>query len=126
MSLLLDTHTVIWVLSDAKSLSARVRRVLERGRKPAFVSTVSLYEIELKRRRGRLPRSIKQGFESALSAAGYNLLPLAANDALAAAALPEHHRDPWDRIIIAQALERDFEVATVDEDFAPYGVKVFW
>lgn len=126
MSLLLDTHAVIWVLSDPKSLSRRVRTVLQRGRRAAFVSTVSLYEIELKRRRGKLPRTIKQGFETALSSAGYNLLVLSANDALAAAALPELHRDPWDRIIIAQALERGFEVATVDEEFAQYGVKVFW
>ncbi len=126
MSLLLDTHAAIWVLTDPKSLSARVRRALERGRKPAFVSTASLYEIELKRRRRKLPRSIREGFEDALSSAGYNLLPVGASDAIAAAALPELHRDPWDRIIIAQALARGFEVATIDEDFAPYGVKVFW
>lgn len=126
MSLLLDTHAVIWVLSDAKSLSARLRRLLERGRKPVFVSAVSLYEIEQKRRRGKLPRLITQGFETALSGAGYNFLSVAPGDAIAAAALPELHRDPWDRILIAQALERGYEIATVDEDFAQYGVKIFW
>ncbi|OQW57469.1 MAG: hypothetical protein A4S17_04475 [Proteobacteria bacterium HN_bin10] len=126
MSLLLDTHAVIWVLSDAKSLSARLRRLLERRRKPVFVSAVSLYEIEQKRRRGKLPRAIRQGFETALSTAGYNFLSVSPADAIAAAALPELHRDPWDRILIAQALERGFEIATVDEEFAPYGVKVVW
>lgn len=126
MSLLLDTHAVIWVLGDAKSLSSRLRRRLERGRKPAFVSVVSLYEIEKKRRRGKLPRPIKPGFEQALATAGYNFLPVSPADAIAAAALPELHRDPWDRLIIAQALERGFEVATVDADFAQYGVAIFW
>jgi PIN domain nuclease of toxin-antitoxin system len=126
MSLLLDTHAVIWVLSDAKSLSLRLRRLLERGRKPVFVSAVSLYEIEQKRPRGKLPRLIKLGFEGALAAARYNFLSVSPSDAVAAAALPELHRDPWDRILIAQVLERGFEIATVDDDFAQYGVKVFW
>jgi PIN domain nuclease of toxin-antitoxin system len=126
VTLLLDTHVVIWVLADPRSLSNKIRRRLERGRDPVFVSAASLYEIELKRRRGRLPKLIKSGFESALEHGGYTLLPITAVDALAAAGLPDHHRDPWDRVIIAQAQARALSIATVDEEFARYGVTVVW
>lgn len=125
MRLLLDSHTFLWWISDDRRLSTAAGAALDDTGNELFFSTIAAYEISYKQRVGKLP-AISGGLPRRLQQAGVQVLPLSLGHALAAAALPGPHRDPWDRIMMAQALAEGLTVITVDPRFTEYGVPVFW
>jgi len=110
---------------DDRRLSRAAGAALDDGTNQLFVSVVTGYEIVYKQQSGRLP-SAPDDLTRRLQQAGVFVLPLSLDHALAAAALPGPHRDPWDRIMIAQASAERLTVVSVDPQFARYGVPVLW
>lgn len=125
MRLLLDTHAILWWLMDDPRLSRAAVTVLDDATNELFVSSVAAYEIAYKQGSGRLA-PLPEGLSRRLQRAGITVLPLSFDHALAAAALPGPHRDPWDRIMMAQAQAEDLTVVTIDHVFGTYGVPVLW
>lgn len=126
MRLVLDTHALIWWLASPDRLSARAMRAIEDAGNDVLVSAVSAYEIELKRPRDPLLSAVPERLSTAIANQGFGWMQVTAEDAVAAARLPLHHRDPWDRIILAQAAAREASVVTADRMMAAYCVALFW
>ncbi len=125
MRLLLDTHAVLWWFIDDPQLPATARAAIADPENHLFVSACVGYEITYKQRLGRLP-ALPESLPRRLERDGIEAMPVSLAHALAAAALPGPHRDPWDRIMIAQALAEHCHVVTVDSVFADYNVPVLW
>jgi PIN domain nuclease of toxin-antitoxin system len=126
MRLLLDTHALIWWLIDSPKLSAAARTKIADPRCAVFATPVSGYEIANKERLGRLPGKLTRVLPQALRRGRIAIHPLTFEHALAAGQLPGPHRDPWDRLIIAQAMAGGLTVVTIDAVFRAYGVPVCW
>jgi PIN domain nuclease of toxin-antitoxin system len=126
MRLLLDTHALIWWLIDSPSLSQAARAAIADPRSAVFASAVSGYEIANKERLGRLPGKLTQILPQALRKARISRQALTLDVTIAAGRLPGPHRDPWDRLIIAQAIAGGFTVVSLDAVFRDYGVPVCW
>lgn len=122
MIILLDAHALLWWLADDVRLSSAARHSLADPANDVVASAASLWELEIKRVVGRLeaPTDIL----ATLDASDIATLPVTGADAIAAARLPQHHRDPFDRMLIAQAQRIDGVVVTRDRAFADYDVKV--
>ena len=125
MRLLLDTHTVLWWFSDDRRLSSTARTAIADTVNQLLVSAVVGYEIAYKQHRGQLPAA-PESLPRRLLREGIGILPVTIDHALAAAALPGPHRDPWDRIMMAQALAEHCQMVTVDRVFSEYGVPTLW
>jgi PIN domain nuclease of toxin-antitoxin system len=123
--ILIDSHAVLWWLGDDPRLSHQAEVAITNPDNSVIVSTCVGYEIAYKQQRGRLPQ-FRDDLANRLRREGFEPLPISLAHALAAAQLPGPHRDPWDRIMIAQALAEQLEVVTVDKVFADYGVPVIW
>jgi PIN domain nuclease of toxin-antitoxin system len=121
MRLLLDTHVVLWWCSDHRRLQLRARRAIA-GADEAWVSAASAWEVSIKTALGRLRPP--EPFEHAVDASGFSQLPITFRHAASAGALPAHHHDPFDRMLIAQAQLEGLTLVTHDEVFARYGVPV--
>jgi PIN domain nuclease of toxin-antitoxin system len=125
---LLDTHAVVWSLSEPRRLGPRRRRLFRDSSFVPFVSTVSLWEILAKVKAEKLHFAVEP--ESSLREHLDNLqaviLPLRADHVYAAYRLPVHHKDPWDRLLIGQALTEGAWLATKDEAIQRYQVPVIW
>jgi PIN domain nuclease of toxin-antitoxin system len=126
LPLLLDTHALIWFLTDDRRLSAKARKAIEKPGEQVFVSAVSAYEIDQKRTLGKPMPFIPLDLEPALARAGYRLLPISFAHASAAGRLPMTHKDPWDRLLIVQAQSESLAMVTRDAVFAAFGCKVVW
>jgi PIN domain nuclease of toxin-antitoxin system len=120
MILLVDAHALLWWLTEDQELSALAREAIEDAANDPIVSAATIWEIEIKRRRGKL--NTPEGILDAL-APRISVLPVDGADAVAAAALPPHHRDPFDRMVIAQANRLDAVVVSRDRIFAAYDVR---
>lgn len=120
MRLLLDTHILIWAVLDDPSLSAKHRDLLTSSGAEIYVSAVSVWEIAIKRALGKLlvPMDI---FDQA-RAAGCQPLSVSWEHARAVEALPSHHGDPFDRMLIAQAKLEELTLVTADRQLAAYDV----
>lgn len=120
MIVLVDANALLWWASDDPGLSEPARRTIADPANAVLVSAATIWEIEVKRVAGRLdaPANILEEAERS----GFDVVPLTGTDAVAAANLPEHHRDPFDRLLIAQALRLDAIVISRDRAFAAYGV----
>jgi PIN domain nuclease of toxin-antitoxin system len=128
VSWLLDTHTLVWWLFDAKKLSRDAEAILNNESDPIFVSAASCYEIAYKTGRGKLllpPRSFDE-FVGAIDEQGLIRLPVSIEHAIEAGRLAGPHRDPWDRILIAQARLERLTMVSVDPVFGAYGIPVTW
>jgi PIN domain nuclease of toxin-antitoxin system len=123
--LLLDTHSVLWWFLDDPRLSRAAGLALDDAANQLFVSAVAGYEIVYKQQSGRLP-SAPDDLSRRLQQAGVFVLPISLDHALAAAALPGPHRDPWDRIMMAQAQAEGLTMVTIDPQFSRYGIPVLW
>lgn len=123
-SLLLDTHVVLWSLGDVDRLSPAARDVIASGSVPIHVSSASIWEIAIKRRSGKL--KAPEDLVAQIAEAGFKELPISHRHAGLAGALPPHHRDPFDRMIVAQARCEGMTVVSRDERIAAYGVRVLW
>jgi PIN domain nuclease of toxin-antitoxin system len=122
---LLDTNVVVWLLlGDRARIPGRVAEQLEDERNEVKLSAVSVWEIAIKRSLGRL--RIADGWASALRSLDFEPLPVTALHAEAVETLPWHHRDPFDRLLIAQASVERSALVTSDGRFTSYGVPTLW
>ena len=119
MRLLLDTHVVLWQLSGLRELSAQAQEQIAEA-DDLLLSTVSFAEIGIKASVGKL--AVPGDLKERVAAAGIRVLALSPAHGLGVAGLPVHHRDPFDRLIIAQALSEQLTVVTADVRFRAYGV----
>jgi PIN domain nuclease of toxin-antitoxin system len=126
MKILLDTHTFLWALSDEARLSERVRRLLPRAE--PWLSVASLWEILIKSQSGKLPLPQPVGpyVMSKLKFNGVKVLSVSPEHVLRIESLPMHHRDPFDRMLIAQSLEEQLPLVTSDAVFQRYGLNLIW
>lgn len=121
---LADTHALLWWLSDDGRLSERAREVIATGDVPVHFSAASVWEAEIKAAIGKL--AVGEDLLGALEADGFLELPMTARHAVEAARLPAIHRDPFDRMLVAQARLEGLEIITSDTKIADYGAAVLW
>lgn len=128
MTGLLDTHTIVWAGFSPHLLSPRAAELLGDERNVLFVSAASAWEIATKVRLGKFPEAValEVGFLERIRAAGYLLRSITAADGLRAGRLVGAHRDPFDRMIAAQALADDIPVISLDEKLDQFGVRRIW
>ena len=119
MILLLDTHALVWWLDDAPTLSTDARAAIESNANDVLVSAASAWELAIKIAKGKLRLEV---LPADIEAAGFIGLSITIADAQAAASLPPHHGDPFDRILIAQAQRIDAVIVSRDAAFAAYDV----
>lgn len=121
MIVLVDANALLWWANDDARLSDPARRTIADPANAVLVSAATIWEIEVKRIAGRLdaPERILEEAERN----GFDVIPLTGVDAVAAGNLPPHHHDPFDRLLIAQALRLDAIVISRDRAFAAYGVR---
>ena len=124
MILLLDTHALIWALEDSPRLSATARAAIADGKNQVLVSVASGWEIAIKRALGRL--DTPDDLEEAIDAAGFDKRLVTFADARRLGSLPAHHRDPFDRMLVAQALEDGVPIVSCDPQIARYQVQIVW
>jgi PIN domain nuclease of toxin-antitoxin system len=117
--LLLDSHVVVWLLADDPALGPIARREIA-GADPACVSAVTPWELGIKRALGRL--EYPDGLVSTLVSGGFLMVEVVAADAELAPTLPPHHRDPFDRMLVAQAIRHELTIVTADRELAVYGL----
>jgi PIN domain nuclease of toxin-antitoxin system len=122
----LDTHVVLRALNDPDRLEADARAALEDGANDVLVSVVTGWEIAIKQSLGKLdlPSPAEQWLPKELRRAGFEVAELGLAAALRVRGLAWHHRDPFDRLLVAHALEDGYTIVTVDDAFSPYGVPV--
>jgi len=128
VKLLLDTHVWIWLLTDPDRLSGAARSALLAPDNQLHLSSASTWEISVKAAAGRLeldgsPASLLQ---EAIVASGVVALPIEHSHALQTGRLPRHHRDPFDRMLVAQAQVERLTLVSADRQFADYEVEVLW
>lgn len=128
MRLLLDTHALVWWLEDSPRLAPRVAELVKSPENQILVSAVSAYEAAYKHRRGRWPEvgPLVAVFEAIVTAQGFDLLPLSAAHAIHAGAFPREHRDPFDRMLVAQAMVEGVALVSKDRQLAALGAEVVW
>jgi PIN domain nuclease of toxin-antitoxin system len=128
MKALVDTHTFLWWVLDVPRLSPESRRILEDGANELMFSAASAYELALKAHSGRLtlPEPPETYVPSRLSANGFTPLPIEHRHALRAGILPWIHRDPFDRMIVAQAQLEGLPILTADPAIGRYDVETIW
>ena len=123
MRLLLDTHVLLWWLADDPSLSRSARDAIADSTTDVIVSAASVWEIAIKRALGKL--EAPDDLLDAMKASDFDSLPITADHALAAGALPPHHTDPFDRMIVAQAQSEALVLVSTDPRLAAYDVALF-
>lgn len=121
MTLLLDTHVLLWWLSDDARLTPSMRSAVADLRNAVVVSAVSAWEMAIKAALGKL--TMPADLTDELARQGFGQLAVTVDDGLAAGALPRHHDDPFDRMLIAQAAGREWTLVTADRRFAHYDVR---
>lgn len=128
MRLLLDTHAFLWWIGDDPRLSTRAAALIADGANQVHVSAASAWEIVVKKGLGRVevPEPIDRFLIAQLETNAFLPLPIHVRHALGLAALPDVHRDPFDRILVAQAVAEDLSLVTGDEMLARYPVSVEW
>jgi PIN domain nuclease of toxin-antitoxin system len=127
-SLLLDTHVVIWVLFSSDKLSGPAKRAMSRPGTDLFVSVVSVWEIILKHRAGKLLFQIDltQVVNQILYSSPWSILPISPEHLPLLSILPILHKDPFDRLLIAQARNTGLSIVTADKNIKAYGVRTIW
>jgi PIN domain nuclease of toxin-antitoxin system len=120
MTLLLDTHVLLWWLDDPNQLSRQAKKAIADGTNRVYVSAAVAWEIAIKKALGKL--EAPDDLEEMLDSNRFIPLPVTIPHALAVLALPDYHRDPFDRMLIAQALHEGFRLVTRDQEIAKYPV----
>lgn len=129
MKVLLDTCALIWLCSDSDKFSPRAKSVFSDSEDAElYLSDASVFEIALKCSQGKmeLPEPPKEWIAHQLEIWGIQSLPISQNEIFASAELPWHHKDPFDRLIIAAAKNCGLPVITSDRAFCEYDVEVIW
>lgn len=128
MRVLLDTHALLWWLFDDPQLSNPAREVIKSIDTQVFASSASAWEIATKHRLGKLPEAqeASRNLPGLLRAARIDALPITMEHAIAAGSLASPHRDPFDHMLIAQAMIEKMAIITSDSEFAQFDVKIIW
>jgi PIN domain nuclease of toxin-antitoxin system len=128
MKLLLDTHALLWFISDDPQLSSNARQIVESESHVKFVSVASLWEIVIKLRLGKLvlPKSFSEIFPAQLELNGFELLQISLAHLNRQLSLEMHHRDPFDRLLLSQALSEEMALVSCDPEFKKYSVETIW
>jgi PIN domain nuclease of toxin-antitoxin system len=126
MKLLLDTHVLLWAATDPARLAPEARAALEDGSHDVLISIVSAWEIAIKQSLGKLElaRPAEQWLPDVLKRTGFEVASLPLSTALCVRGLAWHHRDPFDRLLIAQALDQGYTIVSRDAVFDTYSVPV--
>src|SRR4051812_32699653 len=122
MAVLLDTHAFLWWVTDDPRLTARAKRTI--AGTACLLSVATCWEMAIKASLGKLtiPGAVDRFVQEQLEVIGFTLLPIALEHTGRVAALPFHHRDPFDRLLAAQALTEDLSLVSADPVFRRYGV----
>ncbi|WP_419943354.1 type II toxin-antitoxin system VapC family toxin [Candidatus Palauibacter sp.] len=128
MRLLLDTHAFLWWLGDSSHLSGKARLLIGDETNRVVISAATAWEIATKYRIGKLPgcEAVALDIAGHMAAQGFDELPITVADAARAGRLPGPHRDPFDRILAAQALARGLPIVSTDGVFDRYGLDRLW
>lgn len=128
MKVLLDTHAFLWATLSPVSLSRKASRIIADERNAILVSAASAWEIATKVRLGKLPgaEALEREFLDVMEDAGYTAVPIDMESALRAGRLTSEHRDPFDRMIAAQAMADDLPVISADPKLDSFGVRRIW
>ncbi|UBF25035.1 type II toxin-antitoxin system VapC family toxin [Kovacikia minuta CCNUW1] len=128
MKLLLDTHTFIWLDSDPIRLSDKVKSLLQDPANTLLLSVVCIWEMQIKSQLGKLQisASLADIISSQQQANGIEILPVILSHVLALESILPHHKDPFDRLLVAQAIIEDATLLSKDSIFGSYPVKVIW
>ena len=127
MDLLIDTHTVIWFITEDAKLPLKTKKIIENSENNCFVSIATFWEIAIKHSLGRLNLdSNLENIFQIIEKTGFEILPITPNQILINAGLPYHHQDPFDRIIIAQAILENLKIVSKDGQFENYHVSLIW
>lgn len=121
MRLLLDTHVLLWWLSDDRKLATSGRQIIANPNNDVFVSSASVWEISIKTALGRLEIELDD-LENAIARNGFRSLPIGIGHAITAGRLPAVHRDPFDRMLVAQASVEELRIVSHDRVFERYGL----
>ena len=126
MRLLLDTHIFIWWADQPEKLSAAALSALENEANELLLSVASVWEMQIKIQLGKLKLSLplKELVKNQQETNNLTVSPVALTHVLALDALPFHHKDPFDRLLIAQSIEEDLTLVTADSQFSAYSVKL--
>ena len=122
MRILIDSHILYWSIVEPHRLSGKVARELQDGDNQVWASAVGIAELRIKQRLGKL--QLPDDFDDLIARTGFDTLSFRASHSHWLAELPLHHRDPFDRMIIAQALSEGLTIATADTMFAHYPVAI--
>lgn len=127
MNILLDTHAAIWFIADNERLPENSKLLISNPDNGCFVSSATLWEMGIKYSLGklRLQTELDQVFQIFFET-GFQLLPIQPEHIVVNSELDFHHRDPFDRFIISQAIHKNYLIISGDELFSKYGVKVIW
>ena len=128
MTALLDTHVFLWIVSEPERLSESARKVIQGGANKLLLSVASLWEISIKIGIGKLPlpKPEDRYLRDHLSRNNVSTLPVEARHALELISIPLHHRDPFDRLLIAQSLVERIPIITADPALKQYAAKIIW
>ena len=128
MRALLDTHALLWWLSDDPALTRAARKIIAETRNTLIVSAASAWEIAIKVRLGKLPTAtdLAADFSALVEREGFQLLAISAEHGIRAGLLPGPHKDPFDRMLIAQAQAENIPIVSNEASFETYGVRRLW
>jgi PIN domain nuclease of toxin-antitoxin system len=127
VKVLLDTHVLIWWMEDAGRLSKQAAKTIRNPENQILISAVIGWELAIKVRIGKMkPRSILDGLDRVLDRESFSELPITLDMAVRAGLLPLHHRDPFDRLLVAQGQLLDVAILSADAVFDLYDVKRLW
>ncbi len=126
--LLLDTHAFLWWVDDAPELTTRARRLIADVNNECCLSLVSCWEMAIKVSLGklRLSKSVERFVTEQLTVNNFTLLNINLGQAARVEKLPFHHRDPFDRLLVAQAISEKLIIVSANKIFSRYGVRVLW
>ena len=128
MKYLLDTHTLLWFLAGDNRLGDRARRLIDDSSNEKYLSIVSLWEVAIKVGLGKLEldKPFEHMFPERLHFNGIEILDISVDSLIKLTTLPFHHRDPFDRLIIAQGLVEEIPIISADTEFDAYDVNRQW
>jgi PIN domain nuclease of toxin-antitoxin system len=128
MRAIIDTHVFLWWISDHSQFSRAAKEFLRSSANEPLVSAASLWEMIVKHKKGLLhfPEPVDKFLAQQIAKNRFALLPIEGRHVLALANLPDHHRDPFDRLLVAQSQVENLPIVTADDNLKPYGVEILW